>query len=91
MLLKNFFQKSSISIYYSTLETLAMDGYYANLQNYITNLSLNKRKRIILSRMREYGYIEKSIIYYISPYFGVLLFRLKHNLIKFRRRTFACF
>lgn len=85
-LLKVFFQKSSISIYYSTLETLALDGYYENFQNYITDFSLNKRRLIVLSRMKEFGIVEKNIIYGVPPYWGVLLFRLRHNLARFKRR-----
>lgn len=85
-LLKGFFQKSSISMYYSTLETLALDGYYENFQNYITDFSLNKRRLIVLSRMKEFELAKKNIIYNIDPYFGVLLFRLRHNLAKFKHR-----
>lgn len=89
-LLKGFFQVSSISMYYYTLETLADNMYYENARIYIKRFSLKQKRKLVLSWMRDYGYIEKSIIYYVNPYQGVLLFRLRHRLAKFKNRVLRC-
>lgn len=89
-LLKGFFQVSSISMYYYTLETLADNMYYENARIYIKKFSLKQKRKLVLSWMRDYGYIEKSIIYYVNPYQGVLLFRLRHRLAKIKNRVLRC-
>lgn len=88
--LKKFFQEYSISMYYYTLETLADNMYYENVRIYIKKFSLKQKRMLVLSWMQDYGYIGKSVIYYVTPYQGVLLFRLRHRLAKFKNRVLRC-
>lgn len=88
--LKKFFQEYSISMYYYTLETLADNMYYGKARIYIKKFSLKQKRMFVLSWMRSYGYIGKSVIYHVDPYQGVLLFRLKYKLAKFKNRVLTC-
>lgn len=80
--LKVLFQKMSIHIYHSTLETLANDEYYINCRKYITDLKLNSKEKEIRKWISEFKLRKYflSIIYYIPPIIGIYLFRIKHKL-----------
>lgn len=80
--LKVLFQKMSIHIYHSTLETLALDEYYINCRKYITDFKLNSKEKEIRKWISEFKLRKYflSIIYYIPPIIGIYLFRIKHKL-----------
>lgn len=80
--LKVLFQKMSIHIYHSTLETLALDEYYINCRKYITDFKLNSKEKEIRKWISEFKLriYFLSIIYYIPPIIGIYLFRIKHKL-----------
>lgn len=83
--LKVLFQKMSIHIYHSTLETLANDEYYINCRKYINDFKLNKKEKDIRKWISEFKLRKYflSIIYYIPPIIGIYLFRIKHKLGRF--------
>lgn len=90
LLLKDFFQKESISMYYYTLGTLSEDMYYDEARSYIKKLLLKQKRKLVFSWIKKYGYIGRSVIYYVNPYQGVLLFRLKYKLAKLKNRILTC-
>lgn len=80
--MKVLYQKMSVKIYYSTLETLSSDEYYINRRKYIADFKLNNKGKEICRRISECG-LKKyflSIIYYVPPIIGIYLFRVKHKL-----------
>lgn len=94
--MKVLYQKMGIQIYYSTLETLALDEYYMNHRKYIIDFKLNHKEKEIRKWISEFNLRKNflSIIYYVQPVIGVNLFRLKHKLVRIkmllRRYKFVC-
>lgn len=81
--MKVLYQKMGIQIYYSTLDTLALNEYYINHGKYITDFKLNSKEKEIRKWISEFKLRKYflSIIYYVPPIIGIYLFRIKHKLV----------
>lgn len=84
--IKQYFNEQSIYIYYSTLETLSIDGYYAERNEYINSLNLYKLQKDIYSWIKEYRIIVNNLIYKIPPNYGIYYFRLRYYISSFKRK-----
>lgn len=84
--MKQYFNEQSIYIYYSTLETLSIEGYYTERNNYIKSLNLCKLQKNICSWIKENGIISNNLIYRIPPNYGIYYFRLRHYLSIIKRK-----
>lgn len=84
--MKQYFNEQSIYIYYSTLETLSIEGYYPERNEYIKSLNLCKLQKNICSWIKENGIVANNFIYMIPPNYGIYYFRLRHYLSSFKRK-----
>lgn len=75
--MSDYFNKQSVITYYYTLETLSLKDYNIYRKELIEKLDLCKKRKEIYSWINEYNIDEKSIVYYISPNYGVFYFKLK--------------
>ena len=82
--LKLYFQKWSLTIYKSTLKTLAYYNYYNNYKKYIIDFNVTELRHSLLVWMREYNYMDSSLLCYISPYWGIKLLRLRFHISRIK-------
>lgn len=83
---RRFFQTYSIKIYYSTLQTIAEDGYYPSREKLIKDNGLHELRQDVRHWMSEYGIRHYSPVYHVSPATGVLLFRLRMKAAQIKKK-----
>lgn len=77
--IKILYQNYSLKMYYCALDNLAYNAYYLNKEEYINDCCLYELKHTISKWMLEYGILKLSLIYIVSPLFGIEIFRIKHK------------
>lgn len=83
-LVEKYFQKKSLHIYCSTLETLAEDDYYSERKSLMVELQVHARWKRVCDWMREYKIWDNDICYYLRPNLSLYLIRLKYKLLQYR-------
>lgn len=74
--LKEFYDYYSVMMYKWTLETVSLDGYYADRAKIISDLKLEGLRNHVLSWIKD-GHIRvRKIFFYLKPASGVGLFRV---------------
>lgn len=81
---EKYFQKKSLYIYCSTLETLAEDDYYSERKSLMVELQVYARWKRVRGWMREYKIWDNDICYYLRPNLSLYLIRLKYKLLQYR-------
>lgn len=75
--LNSYYLYNAIMMYYWTLETIASDLYVDRYKELEKNLSLVALRKKVYSWTKEISKVHFPIHLYISPYWGVCLFRLR--------------
>lgn len=87
--IRHIFEENSIKMYYYTLDTISLEEYYIDKSKYIKEFELASVRRDVVRWMYEYSRLYFSPIYFLSPYWGVLLFRFRHKLGRVKRRAIS--
>lgn len=86
--IKDIYKNNSLSLYYSTLETLSFNCYYSSKERFIVDFHLKELKQDVDDWISEYGISKFSLIYKVSPLFGVKLFRVKRKVMIFIEKLY---
>lgn len=86
--IKDIYKNNSLSLYYYTLETLSFDCYYSSKERFIVDFHLKELKQDVDDWISEYGISKFSLIYKVSPSFGVKLFRVKRKVMIFIEKLY---
>lgn len=75
-----YFHEMSLEMYYMSLKYMSLDSYYYSRKDFILNLDLNQKWKLIRKWIIEKGMNKFTIIYFLPPYYCVFLFRLKRKI-----------
>ena len=83
--MKQYFHNQSVVIYYKSLETLSMEIYCKYRKECMKELDLFIKRKNIYQWIREYNIPVRSIVYYVSPKWGIYYFRFRYCLSKVKK------
>lgn len=76
--MRQYFHNQSVKMYYVTLETLSMENYCRYRKKCIKEFDLCIKRRNVYRWIREYNISIRSIVYHLSPKWGIYYFRFRY-------------
>lgn len=78
--LRSIYQKYSVSLYFSTLETLASDEYYKDCREYIQKFDLINLQKRVYRWMKDTGVQIRCLFVCVSPFCHIRVLRVRYKL-----------